>query len=77
VEVGRYKRVSCGGGADSMLQFRFERGGGGIKCCQKMKRRQRARLAQWEGSVTRRSGVITSARGEVAPGRKNGGDDVS
>jgi hypothetical protein len=42
-----------------------------------MKRRQRARLAQWEGSVTRRSGVTASARGEVAPRRGNGEDDVS
>jgi hypothetical protein len=34
-------------------------------------------LAQWEGSVTRHDGVTTSARGEAAPMREKGGDDVS
>jgi hypothetical protein len=31
--------VVCGGGADSMVQFRLESGVDGIKCCYKMKRR--------------------------------------
>jgi hypothetical protein len=35
-------RVTCCGSADSMFRFRLERGGDGMKCCQKMKRRQRA-----------------------------------
>jgi hypothetical protein len=30
-------------------------------------------LAPWKGSVTRRSGVVTSVEGEVAPGRGKGG----
>jgi hypothetical protein len=34
-------------------------------------------LAQWKGSMTWRDGVMTLARGEVAPGRENGGDDTS
>jgi hypothetical protein len=34
-------------------------------------------LAQWKGSVIRRSGVTPSARGEAAPRRKNRGDDAS
>jgi hypothetical protein len=40
-------RIQCfsfGGGADSMLQFRLERGGDRMKHYRKMKRRQRARL---------------------------------
>jgi hypothetical protein len=44
VGVGGPKSVACGGGADSMFQFQLERRGNGTKCCQKMKRRQRARL---------------------------------
>jgi hypothetical protein len=31
----------------------------------------------WEESVTRRGGMATSVRGEVAPGRGKGGDDAS
>jgi hypothetical protein len=34
-------------------------------------------LALWEGSVTRRGGVTTSARGEAAPVRGKKGDDTS
>jgi hypothetical protein len=34
-------------------------------------------LAQWEGSVIQRDGVMISARGEAAPGREKGGDDTS
>jgi hypothetical protein len=33
-------RVAGGSGADSMIQFWLERGGDGMKCCRKMKRRQ-------------------------------------
>jgi hypothetical protein len=32
--------VVGGGGADSMLRFRLERGGDGMKHCRKMKQRQ-------------------------------------
>jgi hypothetical protein len=34
-------------------------------------------LAPWKGSVTWRGGVVTSAGGEVTPGREKGGDDDS
>jgi hypothetical protein len=34
-------------------------------------------LAQWEGSVTRRGGVVASVGGEAAPGIGKGRDDVS
>jgi hypothetical protein len=44
------ERVAGGGGADLILQFWLGRGGDGMKHCQKMKRRQRARL----GSMGRR-----------------------
>jgi hypothetical protein len=31
--MGRVAKVACDGGIDSMLQFRLERGGDGIKHC--------------------------------------------
>jgi hypothetical protein len=34
-------------------------------------------LTQWEGSVTRRNGVMTLTGGETAPERRKGGDEVS
>jgi hypothetical protein len=34
-------------------------------------------LAQWEGSVTRHSSVMTSTGGDATSGRGNGGNDVS
>jgi hypothetical protein len=40
--------VAGGGGADSMLQFQLERESDGMKCCWKMKRRQRVRLGSME-----------------------------
>jgi hypothetical protein len=43
-ELNDPRRIAYGGGADSMLYFQLKRGGDGIKCCQKMKRRQRAHL---------------------------------
>jgi hypothetical protein len=43
-ESGCSGRVVDGCGVDSILQFRLERGGDGMKCCRKMKRRQRARF---------------------------------
>jgi hypothetical protein len=33
-------------------------------------------LAPWEGSVTRHSDVVTSARGEPTPGRGKEGDNT-
>jgi hypothetical protein len=40
--------VTSDGGLDSMLQFCLERGGDGTKCCQKIKRSQRAHLNSME-----------------------------
>jgi hypothetical protein len=34
-------------------------------------------LALWEGSVTRRGGVMTLTGGEAVPGTGKGGDDVN
>jgi hypothetical protein len=34
-------------------------------------------MAPWEGSVIERGDVATSVRGEAAPGRGKGGDDIS
>jgi hypothetical protein len=45
-------------------------GGGGTKRCRKIKRDSELVLVQQKGSVTRRGGVMTLARGEAAPGRK-------
>jgi hypothetical protein len=54
--------VASGSGTDSMLRFRLERGGDGMKHFQKMKWIQQARLgsmerkcdtAQWHGDVDR------------------------
>jgi hypothetical protein len=70
-------RIAYGGGAVSMLQFRLEWGGDGIKRYGKMKWANELVLAQWEGSVTRHSGVIMLARGEAAPEGERGGDDAS
>jgi hypothetical protein len=58
--------VAGGGGADSMLRFRLERGGDGSKRCQKMKRRQRAHL----GSMRRKR---DKARRHDDVGRMRGG----
>jgi hypothetical protein len=58
--------VVDGGGVDSMLQYRLERGGDGMKRCRKMKRRQRARL----GSMGRKRDMV-QRRGDV--GRRRGG----
>jgi hypothetical protein len=44
---------------------------------QKMKRRQRARLASMEGSMIRCGGMTTPIGAEVAPRRGNGGDNIS
>jgi hypothetical protein len=54
------RRVGCGGGADSMLQFRLKRGGNGTKCCQKMKQRQWAHL----GSMGRKRDTLQQ-RGDI------------
>jgi hypothetical protein len=62
------ERVAGGGGADSMLQFRLERGGDGTKRCRNMKWRQRAHLdsmgrncdmMRWRGDIdSRRGGTV-------------------
>jgi hypothetical protein len=63
-------RVADDSGADSMLQFRLERGGNMMKCCRKMKQQQRAYL-DFMGSKCDTTG------GEAAPGMGKEGDDVS
>jgi hypothetical protein len=62
-------KMTDGGETDSMLRFRLERVGDRTKHC--------LVLAPWEGSVTRRRGVATSAGGEVTLRRGKGGDDTS
>jgi hypothetical protein len=55
-ELGGSRRVACGGDANSMLQFWFERGGDMTKHSWKIKRRQRARL----GSMGRKCDTVRS-----------------
>jgi hypothetical protein len=43
-ELGDLRRIACGGGANSMLQFRLERGGNRTKHYWKMKWWQQAHL---------------------------------
>jgi hypothetical protein len=50
--------VADGDGADSILQFRLERGDDRIKYCRKIKWRQRARL----GSMGRKRDTVNLAR---------------
>jgi hypothetical protein len=47
--LGGPSRVAGGGDADSMLLFWTEREVNGMKCCHKMKRRQRDHLRFWDG----------------------------
>jgi hypothetical protein len=47
-------RVVGGGGVDSMLWFRLKRGGDGMKCCRKMRRRLRAHF----GSIGRKRDIV-------------------
>jgi hypothetical protein len=44
VGVGRSRQDGRWDGANLMLYFQLERGGDGMKCYRKLKRRQRARL---------------------------------
>jgi hypothetical protein len=57
-ELGGPGRVICCGGADSMLRFRLERGGDGMKHCLKMKQRQWAHL----GSMGRKHDTVQKWR---------------
>jgi hypothetical protein len=65
--------MAGGGGADSMLRCRLERGGDRTKHCRKMKQRQQACLC----SIGRKRGMATSTGGKAAPGREKRGDDAS
>jgi hypothetical protein len=76
-ESGCLERVCDGGGATSLVQFRLERGDDGMKHCRKMKRSSELLLAPWKGSMIWCDDVMTSAGGDAAPGRGNGGDDTS
>jgi hypothetical protein len=62
-------RVVGGGGADSMLQFWLEWGDDVMKRCQKMKRKQQARL-----DSMRRKRDTTQQRGDVDR-RRDGTDE--
>jgi hypothetical protein len=80
VGVRQPRRVAGGGGVDSMLQFWLERGGGEMKCYQKMKQRQRAHLGSMErkrDTAWQHDGMTMLVRGEVAPGRGKRGVDAS
>jgi hypothetical protein len=66
------RRVACGAGADSMLQFWLKMGGNGTKRYQKMKRRQGACLgsmgrkrdpARHRDDVDRRRGGTGEGKG--------------
>jgi hypothetical protein len=71
------RRIAYGGIAVSMLQFRLERGGNGIKRCRKMKWRQRARLGLMgrKCDLTRQCDNVGRRRDGTE--REKGGDDVS
>jgi hypothetical protein len=65
--------IVCGRGADSMLEFRLERGDDEMKRYRKMKQRQRARLdsmerkhdtARWRDDVGRRRGSTGEGKRE-------------
>jgi hypothetical protein len=60
------ERVTDGDGVDSILWFQLEKGDDGMKCCQKMKRRQRGHL----GSMGMKHDVVQQ-RGD--DGRRRGG----
>jgi hypothetical protein len=60
-------RITRDSGANSMLQFQFERGGDRTNRCRKIKRRQRARL-----SSMRRKYDTTSVGGEAGVRRGKG-----
>jgi hypothetical protein len=65
VGVRLSERVADGGGADSIVRFRFEREGDEMKCCRKIKWMSQARLCsmrskrdttRWHDDVNRRRG---------------------
>jgi hypothetical protein len=63
--------VTDSGGVDSMLQFQLERRDDVMKCCRKMKRRQRAHLDSmrrkrnmtWQNDIARRRGATRERKG--------------
>jgi hypothetical protein len=64
--------VVDGGGADSILQFRFYRGGDVMKYYRKMKRRQPVHLSSMgrKCDTTRRRDDISWRRGDTGGGRR-------
>jgi hypothetical protein len=70
-------QVAGGGGADSILRFRLERGGDGMKRCQKMKQRERARLSSMgrKRDTARRRGDVDQMIGDTREGKR--GDDTT
>jgi hypothetical protein len=63
--------LACGGDVNSMLQFLLEGGSGGIKHCQKIKRRQRAHLGKmgWKCDTVRRRDDVSRRRGDTEEGK--------
>jgi hypothetical protein len=64
--------VDGGGAADSILQFRLERGSDGMKYCRKMKQRQQAHLGSMgrKCDMTRWHGDIGRRRGDTEEGKR-------
>jgi hypothetical protein len=64
-------RVAGSSGVDSMLRFQLERGGDGTKCCQKMKRMQRARLGSMgrKRDTVQRNDDVGRMRGTTGEGK--------
>jgi hypothetical protein len=62
--------VASGGGVNSMFQFWLERGGDRM-CCQKMKRRQRARFGfmRMKCDTTRRHDDVGPRKGDTGEGK--------
>jgi hypothetical protein len=69
--LGCLERVADGGDADTMLQFRLERGGDGTKRYRKMKRRQGTHLDSTgrKRDTTRRRGDDGQRRGSTGEER--------
>jgi hypothetical protein len=64
-------RIACGGGANSMLQFRLERRGDGEKYYRKMKQRQQSHLVSMERKcdTMRRRDDVGRSRGGIEEGK--------
>jgi hypothetical protein len=70
------ERVGGGGGADSMLRFRFKGEATGRSIAGRWNRDSELILAPWKGSMTRHGGITILVGGEAALGREKGGDNA-